>query len=246
MREDRTGDLEALCANLIDLEKSAAEETFRLATGLANEEDEELGVWANIIQLLAQRQLVMRSRLATAALQRDIEGIREVAAEVAQVAAESRDNAGMVGELELATYFDQLAKDERSTANKFRYAAIGILVLSAGLVYGVSFEKAISTGEIIRHVAFVLPALGLSTYLGAEAAKHRRSAQWAEAVKVQLRTVGLFCASMDRESATSIRKHLANRVFGALPGEGSEPPTDVALSPAVLEQLAVLVRTSKG
>lgn len=246
MRETTDGSLEKLCAELINREMSAATTTFDAAYGSDSPyKQASLQAWGDIREKLRKRQLVMRSRLASAALQEELAEIKEVAAEVAQVAASSREDAGTVGELQLATYFDQLAQSEKKSANWFRGFAILILFVSASLVYAAS-GKTLSAGEIIRHVAFVLPALGLSTYLGAEAAKHRRSAQWAETVKVQLRTVGLYCAPMDDESTSSIRKLLANRVFGALPGETTEPAGNVELSPAMLEQLVSLVRASKG
>jgi hypothetical protein len=160
LRQDVDSDLEKLCSDLINLEMAAAEETLRIAEQTLSkaERDVQVGMWKSTIETLKQHQLVMRSRLSTAALQREIDDIQEVAAEVAQVAAESRENAGTVGELGLATYFDKLARDERLTANLFRIAAIAILVLSAGLVYFALFENTMSTGDVIRHIAFVLAA----------------------------------------------------------------------------------------
>ncbi|MFF1819153.1 hypothetical protein ACFVWG_17770 [Kribbella sp. NPDC058245] len=244
MREAPSEDLERLCLTLVDRGLSAARETLRTAENFdIPDKASELRHWTDSIEELRQRQLVLRSRVA---LRAEIAGIKEVAAEVAQVAADSRDSATTVGELELASYFELLAASERRSANKYRISAIAILVVSAILVYVASFDSKISAADVIRHVAFVVPAVGLSTYLGAEASKHRRSAQWAEVVKVQLRTIGLFCASMDIESAISIRKLLANRVFGTIPGEGVESPSATGLSPTALEQVLGLLRTSKN
>ncbi|GAA1592282.1 hypothetical protein [Kribbella karoonensis] len=247
LRRNLTENLESLCYELLELEIQATQAVRNQTSSLPSNLQEINEIrWEEVAETLAQKQVILITRRQNAALRSDLAEIKQVASEVAQVAAESRENAGTVGELELATYFEELAKDERKAANLFRLCAIAILVASATLVYLASFDNSLSTGEIIRHVAFALPALGLSTYLGAEATKHRRSAQWAETVKVQLRTVGLFCAPMDPESATAVRQHLASRVFGALPGEASEGSADAQVTSKLLEQLVELVRGSKS
>lgn len=169
--------------------------------------------------------------------------IEGLATEVQEI-KESRGERGAQG---LATHFNNLSQTQRRLADSLRIAAIAVLGLAAWFAYR-SAGDGLTVSVLISHATAVLAAAGLSTYLAAEANKHRRSADWAEAIKVQLETLSDYCSPLSDEEATKIRVILGQRAFGAPPSEltgagGSTPSQDVA---QLLEQVVSLLKIGRS
>lgn len=124
------------------------------------------------------------------------------------------------------------------------------MVLTVGVVVALAFlvpgER--SVAEVLQRGAFALPIFGLAAYLSAESAKHRKAAQWAATLRVQLLTIDLYVAPLGAKEAAEVRQLLARRAFGDVPmlasGDATKDEAAMPLSvQAVLERLLVEMRS---
>ncbi|KQS57834.1 hypothetical protein ASG36_14680 [Geodermatophilus sp. Leaf369] len=169
--------------------------------------------------------------------------ISQAAAEVQQVRDATRVNAGEIATGELAQHFEKYRSSERRQAEILRVLAgliiVGTVVALARLIPG---DR--TTAEVIQRGAFSVPLFAVAAYLAAESARHRKAAQWAGTLRVQLLTVDLFTKPLDATEAASVRMILANRAFGEVPmlasGNGAKEEAAMPVSvQAVLERLLV-------
>jgi microcystin-dependent protein len=158
----------------------------------------------------------------------------------------SRAAQTLVGEAGAATEAKEIgayAERQLRAAEFFRWATvvlIGGTVLAALLVPHP--EPGDVTGTIYR-IAVLAGVAGLATYMGRQAAVHRRAGSWARALQVQLRTFpALMLITDDEKTRARVFETFANRVLGA-PPEGSKAPADDG--PAMQAILEALVRRTQ-
>lgn len=166
------------------------------------------------LQALAARHSAEWRQRETARELRLVRSAREDAETSASAAGQA---AGRAGDSALEQHFDGLASGEQSTADALRKGGVGVLaaVTAAVIAFLVLGERDTSGAvEVAAHLAIALPGYTLSGYLLAESSRHRRTAQWASALKVQLQTVGAYTRTLDAEGAREARLILARRAFG--------------------------------
>jgi hypothetical protein len=157
---------------------------------------------------------------------------------------EIRNSRGERGAQSMAIHFSALARSERTMAEVFRALALVGFVLAAVFAYR-SLDGRHDLEFVISHLTFVLAAVGVSTYLAAESAKHRSNAVWAASVKVQLQTVTDYCSPLAEPTHDQVMLLMAHRAFGQPPtatprGTAENNPETTAL----LEQIVALLRAS--
>lgn len=140
-------------------------------------------------------------------------------AETQRVLKEARDAAGEVGALSLGTHFERYASRESQTADRLRIASLLIVGITtiATAMYLLGFGTAsadVAWQELVR-ISLAIPLVALAGYLGREASRHRRIANWARQREVQLKTLEAYIAPMPEKDRQRLRADLGRRVFGS-------------------------------
>lgn len=180
------------------------------------------------------------------ALQIDQEAFRarleKAASDAESIAQTARDAAGVTGDLTLSKYFSELGVEQRVSANWFRGFAIALIVIA--VLLAIVTHPGFAAGEWIvpkvknewvaltYRLALLVGIGTLATYLARQAGHHRRIADWAEALSVQLKTLEAFVAPLEPEDRADIYRVFASRVLGASPGTGSHQDESLSISQA--------------
>lgn len=158
--------------------------------------------------------------------------------EIEDVADAARTAAGSIGGDNLAHYFGDYATAEKRAADMFRLATILLIAGGAGLSL---FLPHVATDDWIAlayRLVFVSAIAGLAAYFGRQASQHRRIANWAKSLHVQVLAFPAFVSPIqDEASKNAIYSAFANRLLGA-PPERSLAKGDVDQSAAQLIDLA--------
>jgi hypothetical protein len=227
---DATGSV----AELLD----RTEKLFRLMHNYLPDNADKESVQERLISLLS---LQSSFRLANRAA-----GAVAKAEEAADSAAES---AGGLSEIELSTEFDQLAKREGRTANRFRGFTIFLFLIVIAYAAAVALAARTPSVEVGQKLAVGIPVLLLAGYFSREASHHRKTARWASILGAQLRSVRAYTVSMGAEAAESLRLDLGKRAFLETPDtqpskdEGSTAATPV--DAGLVREITDLVRASR-
>lgn len=139
--------------------------------------------------------------------------------QVEDVLASAREAAGEVGSISLGIHFQSYANRERRSANVLRGGALtvtlALIALTAFLILTVPTDvNATSPADLLR-LSLALPVAALAGYLGREASRHRRVANWAQQREVQLMTVEAYVAPMSEKDKQKVRLDLGRKVFGS-------------------------------
>lgn len=202
----------------------------------------------------AVRRRGQEAAAALAALQDKIstDEVRHLAVEAREAAQQALElqqrTAGVQSQGVLIDGFATYGKAEEAIANRFRWAALalsGAGVLAAGLI---GFLAHISTAAELAKLAWTLPLGGLAAYCGRESGRHRRAADWAAVLDVQLRAIDHYCASLgaDGPAAATLRASFGQHVFLAkLPTDGTSDG-DARAAVELLQALRSLTEAGTG
>jgi len=150
-----------------------------------------------------------------------------------------------VGEHKLTTYYKKYGATQRTTSNWFRGLTFLTIVALAGFGVASRQFKWITEGDwadVAWQGGLALTLGAGAVYLSRLAAHHRRLADWANGLEVQLQTVGAFLENVPADQTAAIYDQFALRVLGPPPGD-----TDSAslVLPADLVSQLLMQRRSK-
>lgn len=129
-------------------------------------------------------------------------------------ALNAQQAAGQVAAGEMSLYFGRYARRERATAEVVR--GIAVLAVAAGSILGwllIRHAANLTAGEVLQRTLVVVPLVLLGGYLSRESTRHRRTAQWADTIQVQLRTFDAFCEPLDESSKQELRIAFGRQIF---------------------------------
>lgn len=199
---------------------------------------------ADRLDLLRRRQNIkLLHELARSAA----ETAEQSAADAGNAADATRTAAGLTSDVKLASFYKDLAYDERRSADRFRWLTVYLALLGAGIslafVLGHGSSVAwldIAPGDyvhLIQRAIVVAGAFGLAGYFARQAHQHRSMANWAGSLAVQLQTFDGYLAAIENPDVRDeLRKTFALRVFGEHPpmkGEPTVTPSAAAMDTAV-------------
>jgi hypothetical protein len=148
--------------------------------------------------------------------------------------------AGDVAEGSLSKYFSSHGDRERLAAEIARGAVVLIALLITVFLF-VEF-RSVSDGfswlDLARKIALTLPGVGLAAYLARESNKHRKNADWAATIAVQLNTVRPYVDELPAELREQIRTELGKRVFSA---QAPQVRADAESTPSVIPDVRSLI-----
>jgi hypothetical protein len=179
------------------------------------------------------------------------EDARSAAREALSAASALKLAAGDEGATKLEEAFEKYAKGQRGSAQVFRRWTIVLLIAVA--VFGAfaavlpSFVPAQAElpWQIVVYRISVLSALvGLAAYLGRQSGQHRRAADWADAIAVQLRAFPAFIQPIQGgKVADEIYEAFGKRVMGSPPDFNGK--SDDAVSPTMSALIDALVKQAR-
>ncbi|MFT2707236.1 hypothetical protein [Clavibacter zhangzhiyongii] len=140
----------------------------------------------------------------------------------------ARKSSGRVGGEGLATYFRTYAGEQKLAADAFRILTLGLIGLAAVLAFSLPHDPADGWTGAIARVSVVAAVGGLAAYTGRQSGQHRKLADWARTLQVQLLSLEAFIGPIDdQQSRNDIYSAFARRVLGAPPAGSkneSDPP----------------------
>ncbi len=148
----------------------------------------------------------------------------ERAADVASAAAGAAGSKGMAG------CFEECATGERRAADLLRTATVTLLsLLIAGSSLLVVAGHGYTPVEVLLRLALVLPVAVLAAYLAKEATRHRRSADWAAELEVELPTLPAYTEKLERTDQAEYRRALGRGISPT--ARPPEAPTSSEVGP---------------
>lgn len=171
--------------------------------------------------------------------------------ELQDSAAKAKDAAGIIGTASLATYFGNYGDREARSANAFRISALGGFVAAVvfALVFGngtagtlVSFDN--EWTALAFKAAGAVGIGGIAAYLARQSGQHRRMANWARSMEVQLQSFPAFIEPLEYAQQADMYSLLARRVLTA-PPEKSGTSSEDSVGPAqLIDVLTSIVKRS--
>ncbi len=138
---------------------------------------------------------------------------------------EAKKIVGVVSDKAVTGNYQNVANDNKKTADIFRWIAIGLmLVLSGLLIYtiwdisGDSFDWTKSLIRILSAAALSYPA----TYAARESTKHRRLEALNRKAELELTAIGPFIELLPEEKKQEIKEKLVEKYFGNNPNSISD------------------------
>ncbi|NJI60929.1 hypothetical protein HCX50_15980 [Microbacterium oxydans] len=167
--------------------------------------------------------------------------------------SKAKDAAGIVGNASLSRHFAAYADDEVGSANRFRVAAlVGFsIALAFALLFGNGKEGWLLTFQsdwtaLAFKAAGAVGIGGISAYLARQAGQHRRMANWAQSMAVQLQSFPAFIEPLGYEEQAEMYRMLARRVLTAPPERPGGAPEDNVGAAQLFDLVASLAKRSGG
>ncbi|WP_433504876.1 hypothetical protein ACQP04_35915 [Pseudonocardia halophobica] len=180
---------------------------------------------------------IASERLRTRQLVSETEAARDAAV---NASTSARKAAGATAAGSLASHFADHATEQKASADRLRIGASALLIVISIFAGVVVFRAELTNRADITElakVAITLPLAALAAYLGREASRHRRAADWSRQLEIQLRTLDAFIAPMSDQEQNRQRVELGRRVFGASDVKEAEKDN----SPALISDAATLL-----
>lgn len=190
-----------------------------------------------------------------ASILQDQESLRSEAVKLSEElrdsAAKARDAAGIVGASSLATHFRTYANREAKSADSFRSAALvgfGTALVFA-LLFGNGADGLLFTfksewGALAFKAAGAIGIGSISAYLARQSGQHRRLANWARSMEVQLQSFPALIDPLGYEEQAEMYALLARRVLTAPPEKAGGASDDNLGASQLIDVLTSLVKRS--
>lgn len=207
--------------SLLDDTKTSQAEVFRQAQAKRDEtfEGTLTTAKAEVEKLLAEAGKLVADRVA----------------EIERMENESSALVGAIGLAGTAERYGEEVKDQRSSADKWRWYTVCFVVAAVG---GVLFVV-LSLGddprweEVLGKLAASLLFGGLATYAARQSARHRHREEGARALQLELTAFGPFIEPLTSEQQEEERVVMTRKTFGKAASGGAvaeEEPGPTALS----------------
>ncbi|MCE4026962.1 hypothetical protein LXM50_13365 [Microbacterium sp. Au-Mic1] len=196
---------------------------------------------AGRVQLLNE-ELTLRSRVLDAAAELRSQRAAKYLDQARKASEAASDAAGVTGNVSLSEYFASYAKSERMAAEWFRGATIIGIIATAVAVSLLPHPNAGDWAGIVYRLA-ILGALGaLFAYLAKQAGQHRRVANWAKSIEVQLKSFRAFVEGAPEDEHGAIYRAFANRVLGNPPEKAKDSSDDTLPASQVIDLLTTIAK----
>ncbi|MFF1540653.1 hypothetical protein ACFVWL_11285 [Microbacterium sp. NPDC058269] len=177
---------------------------------------------------------------------------RRMLGELYDSVTKAQTAAGATGAYVLAEYFGEYAKEEKKTANRFRWATIvGIsIAIAVAIIFaaidGLSTDISDSRRWIsfASHATVVVGVGALTAYLGRQAGQHRRMFNWAKSMEVQLKSFPAFIEPLTDDVQADMYRVFSHRVLSAPPERETGTDDGVPTSQILDVALAALKRAN--
>lgn len=119
------------------------------------------------------------------------------------------------------------ANKHEKQANRLRVVALGSLAVAIALAAALGFVFGFEdfSWEAIVTKSFVsVPLLVLAGYAATESSRHREQARVHRHIELQLASIDSYMVAMPEDEQNRIKRRLADRFFGRVPGRGEVLP----------------------
>lgn len=150
--------------------------------------------------------------------------------------AKAKEATGEIGEASFVTHFADYAKNQRVYAEWLRWATVALI---AGVVAYAVLGDHPDVGDwvgLISRGAVLAGGTAIAAYLARQSGQHRRAAEWAKSIEIQLRTFPAFVDGAPEEDRSYILRLLAARIL-ASPPEKQGTASDDSVSYAQVHDL---------
>ncbi|MCF0092533.1 hypothetical protein [Micromonospora sp. MH99] len=158
----------------------------------------------------------MSALLSSVKLLQEHEEVKQVGAEVRQIADDAQEAAGQAATSGIATFYQERADTERR--RHFTWNALLLASTAAGVWLGwfVVFRTADSglTVHELARATIALPVLLLAAYSSRQANYHRNSESDARSIAVQLKTIRAYSDALDTSARQEILRLFGTKIFG--------------------------------
>jgi hypothetical protein len=158
------------------------------------------------------------------------------------VRADVARRLGAQGGRDLSRHFARFSIRELIQAEVFRFLSILLIGGAIFLAWQSAYDGTPPDLTTFKKLALLIAIGALAAYFARQAGGHRRAANWARTLKVQLESFGLLIEPLPDEIKHDIYRDFARRVLGA-PPEGKEKSESVPLPTAqLIDLLAATVK----
>lgn len=197
-----------------------------LAEALLNRVDSEL-----------DRVAIIRALEESAQQASDLLSELQVSADAAKTAT------GSIGGASLADYFEAYAREQKRSADRYRHATLFLIGAAALLSILVPHPSAGDWIALAYRISGLLAVIGLSAYCGRQSSQHRRLADWAKSLQVQLLSLPAFLDPItDEEARSRIYDAFARRVLGPPPTSASDGDEAAVSTAQLIDLISAVVR----
>lgn len=137
---------------------------------------------------------------------------------------------GVIGSTGMASGYQQVAKNEKKSADFWRWVTVAGLLGAIGatifaVAHGVTHGFAVDT--FFAKWAISVPFAALAAYAGHESSKHRDEERINRQIELQLASLDAYLVTLPEPEQNRVRAKLADRFFGELkPGATEETPPE--------------------
>ncbi len=131
--------------------------------------------------------------------------------------SEARTLVDVIGNVGVTGNYQKVANNHKTTADNWRYAAIGIMISLSSLlicsIWNISdqdFDWHKALIRIIVSAVLIYPA----TYASKESSKHRKLENYNRKTELELASLSPFIEKLDDEKKQSIKQKLVDKYFG--------------------------------
>lgn len=141
---------------------------------------------------------------------------------------EARRIVNVVGNVGMTGDYQRNAEVQRKAANRWRWAAIGLFVLAAGMVallLGFFAPAELGVAPTIRRAVIALVLAAPAYYAAQQSRDHRALERRYRSMELELASMNPYLELLPEELQQAVKTELASRYFGGLDGEA--PPLTI-------------------
>ena len=158
-----------------------------------------------------------------------------------QKLAEANKIVNIVGNVGVTGNYQKIANQHKSSANFFRWVALGFMIVMSGLLIYSIIELSNTDFNLYKSLVRILAAAVLTypaVYAARESSRHRNLETQNRNLELELASIGPFIELLPDDKKQSIKEGLVNKYFGKsthLDGDKKDDGDDVSIS--ALEKL---------